>query len=506
MIDMKTLTKEMFLKLAGEYNVIPLAREIVADMETPVSLYLKLQDKNPQYLLESAEGGEKNARYSFIGLDPFCTFVSRGTGCEIRQEGHIKRITSDPFMEIRKLLASYKTPRFPKCPPFFGGAVGFMGYEMVQFIENIGPFKEDLLDIPDCYLTFTRINLVYDHRTKTLLVINNLILDKRKDPEIAYVQGMNTLEEVIRQVKEARSSPAETWNNELPETWESNSTPGSSFDRSKFCEEVLKIKNHIFDGDIFQGVLSRRLTSNYSKDPFLAYRILRSINPSPYMFYLNFPEAQLAGASPEMLVRLESGVVTTRPIAGTRPRGRTAEEEAFLEKDLTDDPKERAEHLMLVDLGRNDLGRVCRYGSIKVKEIFKVDKFSHVMHMVSEVEGVVNDGLDAMDVLKACFPAGTVTGAPKVRAMEIINQGEPVRRGPYAGAVGYFSFSGDMDTCITIRTIVFTGGKAHIQAGAGIVADSQPLREYIETKEKARALLKVLSILQEEEKSRAAGR
>lgn len=502
---MKPIPKDMFLELAKNYNVIPLAREIVADTETPVSLYLKLQGKNPQFLLESAQGGEKNARYSFIGLNPFCTFVSRDKTCEIRRESQVNRVTGDPFLQIRKLLASYKVPKIPDCPPFFGGAVGFMGYELIQFIEDIGPFKEDLLDIPDCYLTFTRVNLVYDHRKKTLIVINNVIIDKGKDPEMAYVQGMEYLEEVVRQVKGSSSYPAVIWDNELSRTWENESMSISPFDQSKFCEEVLKIKNHIFCGDIFQGVLSRRVTLSYNKDPFLAYRVLRSINPSPYMFYLNFPEVQLAGASPEMLVRLEGGVVTTRPIAGTRPRGKTAGEEALLEEDLINDPKERAEHLMLVDLGRNDLGRVCNYGSIKVKEIFKVDKFSHVMHMVSEVEGTANTGLDAVDVFKACFPAGTVTGAPKVRAMDIINKREPIRRGPYAGAVGYFSFSGDMDTCITIRTIVIKNGKAHIQAGAGIVADSQPLREFIETKEKARALLKVLAILQKEDRNSAAG-
>lgn len=503
---MKPISKEMFVKLAAEYNVIPLAREIVADTETPVSLYLKLQDKAPQFLLESAQGGEKNARYSFIGLDPFCTFISRDTCCEIRRGDQANQVSGDPFLEVRKLLTSYKAPKFADYPPFFGGAVGFMGYELVQFIEDIGPFKADLLDIPDCYLTFTRINLIYDHRQKTLIVINNVITNQGKDVNLAYDRGMEELEEVIGQVKESISFPAVTWEKDSMAALEEGSTPpASSMNQSLFCKEVLKCKDHIFEGDIFQGVLSRRLTCSYTGDPFTAYRVLRSINPSPYMFYLNFPEVQLAGASPEMLVRLEEGVVTTRPIAGTRPRGKTAEEEALLEKDLITDAKERAEHLMLVDLGRNDLGRVCRFGSIKVKEIFKVDKFSHVMHMVSEVEGLVNPGLDSIDVFKACFPAGTVTGAPKVRAMEIINTGEPVRRGPYAGAVGYFSFSGDMDTCITIRTIVFKDGKAHIQAGAGIVADSQPFREYIETKEKARALLKVLAILEKEDQRSAAG-
>lgn len=496
---MQDVNLENFLELAKEHNLIPLMEEMVADTETPISLFLKLKDRKPVFLLESAKGSEKNARYSFIGLDPFLTFTSRDKKCEVRSGSEVYNSTKDPFEVIQSLLSSYKTPTLGPLP-FYGGAVGYMGYEMVQFIENVGSFKDDNLDVPDCCLAFCRIILIYNHRNHTLTVVNNVLLAEYESPEEAFYAGEKALKEVVRQIKETIVPSAGNWPLDSMET--KKEAGFSSFSKAKFCSEILKTKDHIFKGDIFQGVLSRRMSFPYSADPFKVYRILRSINPSPYMFYLDFANVQLAGASPEMLVRLEKDQVTTRPIAGTRPRGKTPEEDNILEHDLIADPKERAEHLMLVDLGRNDLGKVCNFGSIQVKEIFKVDRFSHVMHMVSEVEGSLKKGFKALDVFKASFPAGTVTGAPKIRAMEIINKAEPVRRGPYAGAVGYFSFSGNMDTCITIRTMVFAKGEAHIQAGAGIVAESQPLREYMETKEKARALIKVLAILQEGEEKK----
>ncbi len=497
------MTKEKFLELATQYDLIPLAKEIIADTETPISLFLKLKDSNPLYLLESARGGEKNARYSFLGLDSFCNFSSWNTSCIIRKGKSVAKTQSDPLVELKKLLNSYKTPSFASYPPFCGGATGFMSYEMAQFIENIGSFKENLLDIPDCCFVFPRIVLVYDHRRHTLTIVNNVLLNEHKNSVAAFDAGQIGLEAIARQIAEAKLFPAVTgWTaqQEFGENRKKTETT-SSFSKAEFCAAVLKVKEHIRRGDIFQGVLSRRLTGYYSGDPFMAYRILRTVNPSPYMFYLNLPEVQMAGSSPEMLVRLEKGVVTTRPIAGTRPRGSSLIEERVLEEELINNPKERAEHLMLVDLGRNDLGRICRFGSVKVKEIFKVDKFSHVMHMVSEIEGILKEGLDSMDVFKAAFPAGTVTGAPKIKAMQIINELEPVRRGPYAGAVGYFSFSGNMDTCITIRTMIFKKNSVYIQSGAGIVADSEPLREYVETKEKAGALLAVLAILKEGEEN-----
>lgn len=486
-------SRKEFLELSHEGNIVPVYREMIADLETPVSVYAKAFLGNYSCLLESVEGSAKLARYSFIAGEPFLTFRALGDCLELDGEGRKVDEKGNPLSALRELLAKYRAVMIPGLPRFFGGAVGYVGYDTLRFFERLPGGPRDDLGIPDVLLIFPRSVIAFDHYTSRIKVITNARIES--DPEASYDEAVAKIDEVIGCVQNSRPGC-------LHHTTGSSGSGGSlgfqsNMTREDFQDKVRRIKDYIRAGDIFQAVLSQRFEAEMDVHPFDVYRALRSLNPSPYMYYLDFGEVRIAGASPELLVRLEDGVVETRPIAGTRPRGKTPQLDKALEEELLCDEKERAEHVMLVDLGRNDLGKVSQYGSVEVPTFMACERYSHVMHLVSEVKGRIREDKDALDALVACFPAGTVSGAPKVRAAEIIDELEPTKRGPYAGAVGYFSFSGNMDTCITIRTMVFVNGKAYAQAGAGIVADSEPHLEYDETVNKARALFEALRIARE---------
>ncbi|KUK12498.1 MAG: Anthranilate synthase, component I [Moorella sp. 60_41] len=461
-------------------------QEMLADTDTPVSLYLKLGRTPFSYLLESIEGGERLGRYSFLGFDPLLIYSCRADKGRLLQGGGEEEVPGTPDF-LRRLLDELKVTSVPPgMPRFFGGLVGYFAYDLVHQVEKLPARARDDLRLPDIYLVLNRVLLIYDHVLRTVKIV---CLARRDDPE-DYRQAQLRLQRVADLVRrKAGGQPGEGGGLEI------GAAPGgcrANMTAEEFKDKVRRIKEYIAAGDCIQVVLSRRLEVPFEGDTFAVYRRLRTINPSPYMFYLNFPEVQLVGSSPETLVRVEDGVIENRPIAGTRPRGRTAEEDLQLALDLKNSEKERAEHLMLVDLGRNDVGRVAAPGSVRVPQFMAIENYSHVMHLVSTVTGRLAPGRTALDALLACFPAGTVSGAPKVRAMEIIAELEPHSRGPYAGAVGYLGLNGNMDTCIAIRTIVFTRGRAYVQAGAGIVADSDPEAEYEETSSKARALLQAL--------------
>ncbi len=466
-----------------EGNLIPIMRVLPADLETPVSVYLKLRNEGPSFLLESVEKGEQLGRYSFIGINPTLTLVARGDSVSFYGAGNALLDTihgRDPLDVLRETLKRWRPIRVEGLPRFTGGLVGYFGYDLVRFMERLPATARDDLELPDGMWMLADALVIFDHVKHQLLVLANAHLDG--DPTAAYAAAVARIQHVVDRLQQPiehtlppQISPAEEW--------QSNVT------QDAFEAMVRQAKEYIAAGDIFQVVLSQRLTRRTEADPFTIYRALRMTNPSPYMFFLEFPgQLRLIGSSPEMHVRLEDGVAQLHPIAGTRRRGRTPEEDARLAEELLADPKERAEHVMLVDLGRNDLGRISKYGKVHVPTLMAIERYSHVMHIVSDVVGNVRDGVDAFDVLRATFPAGTVSGAPKVRAMEIIEELEGTRRGPYAGAVGYVGFDGTMDTCITIRTIVMKGDRCYVQAGAGIVADSDPTAEYHETLNKAKAL------------------
>ena len=472
-------------------KMVTMCRTLVGDLETPITAFLKLCPNGPSFLLESAAGGEQVARYSFLGYNPF--LVVRGYGHEVEmywQDGRRSTIEHGPFAALRDLLSEYRLPAHPAMPRFCGGAVGYFGYDNVGLVEPVGLPPKDEIGLPDTYLQFMENIVVFDHLSHNLyLIVNRPVVDGMS-PEMVEQAAINSLQDMT--VKLAVSLPE---NDEVMANHTDTCMPVGNFTKSEFVQRVNKVKEYIFAGDVFQVVLSQRFAVTIAEEPFAIYRRLRSISPSPYMFYLQFEDVTLVGASPEMLVRVEGKTVTTRPIAGTRKRGNNEEEDRVLESELVKDTKEIAEHVMLVDLGRNDIGRVAQYGTVKVKEYAKVERFSHVMHLVSEVTGELINGQGAMEALEACFPAGTLTGAPKVRAMQIINELETVKRGPYGGAVGYLDYTGNMDTCITIRTMVIKGGTAYIQTGAGIVADSVPEREYQETLHKARAMFATLGVV-----------
>jgi anthranilate synthase component 1 len=471
--------------LARHGNVIPVCSRVLADTETPVSVWLKLfKDEPCSFLLESVTGGDKVARYSFIGGRPFLTFRSNGTSWEVAGSESEKG-AGDPVAKLRSLLGRYRAVHVEGLPRLCGGAVGYFSYDAVRLFETI-PDKnpgENLLD--EIFFGFYRDIIAFDNREHKLLLITTIYTGDAAPIEESYknaCHSLGSLEDKLA-VRLASSSFS------IKEASESSST----FTREQYERAVNRCKEYIRAGDIFQVVPSQRISVHVEADSFDIYRILRTVNPSPYMYYLSINGVQVAGASPEMLVRVENGVVETRPIAGSRPRGATQAEDARLAAELVKDPKEIAEHIMLVDLGRNDIGRVSAYGSVKVEEMMHVEQYSHVMHLVSNVSGLLRPEFDALDALFACFPAGTLSGAPKIRAMEIIDEIEPVRRGLYGGALGYIDFSGSLDTCIVIRTVVCKGGTAYIQAGAGIVADSVPATEYDETMNKARALLTAIN-------------
>ena len=478
-------TKENDKKIVTKFHTL------VGDLETPITAFLKLCPHESAFLLESAAGGEQVARYSFLGYKPF--LVIKGQGLEMKLnwgDGRQEITKGGPFSALRTLLHEYSMPTYPDMPRFCGGAVGYFGYDNVGLLEPVGELPQDELGLPDTYLQFMENIVIFDHFThKIHLVVNRPVRDG-ESKEIVEQIALESIQEM--QANLARPLPS------LEDTPEAETLrvgiPKGNMSESEFVKRVKAAKEYILSGDIFQVVLSQRFAVPIKEEPFAIYRRLRSLNPSPYMFYLQFEDVTLVGASPEMLVRVEGKTVTTRPIAGTRRRGKTEEEDRALEIELRNDPKEMAEHVMLVDLGRNDIGRVARYGTVKVKEYGKVERFSHVMHLVSEVTGELAPKQGAMEALEACFPAGTLSGAPKVRAMQIINELETVKRGPYGGAVGYLDFAGNMDTCITIRTMVIKDDVAYIQTGAGIVADSVPESEYLETFQKAQAMFTTLGV------------
>lgn len=484
---------EEFLKLSKKGNVIPVYMEVNADLDTPVSAFLKIKQGDYSFLLESVEGQEKIARYSFLGTDPSLIFKSRGRQIEIIDVGKKKSrsfVTKEtPLDEIKKIMRDFRSAGLAGLPLFYGGLVGYIGYDTVRFFEKIPDKNKDTLQIPDTFFILTDTILIFDRLNHTLKIVNNVILPKQagvsKKREL-YQQAIRKIESIYNDFNRfvIQAKPAKQ--------------PGrllinSNLKKSEFVDMVKKGKEYIKKGDIIQVVLSQRFKVKTQKEHFEIYRALRSLNPSPYMYYLKLKDFSIVGSSPEMLVRCENGLVQTRPIAGTRRRGKNNQEDMSLEKELLADEKEKAEHLMLVDLGRNDLGRISKLGKVKVDDFMRVEKYSHVMHLVSGVSAVLDKKrFDIYDVLKAAFPAGTVSGSPKIRAMEIIDELENLRRALYAGSIGYFSFSHNMDTCIAIRTIVLKDGFAYVQAGAGIVADSVPEKEYQESVNKAKAMMEAI--------------
>ena len=488
---MNLISADQFHEYAGQgYNHIPVAREILADLDTPLSAYMKLAGGPRTFLLESVVGGEKWGRYSMIGLAS--NTVLRVTGTSFAVDVGSKTVsvkeTADPFAEIAAFQSQYRVPHVPGLPRFTGGLVGYFAYECVRYIEPRldCAAKPDPLGCPDILLMISDRVVVFDNLSGRVIIIVHA--DPSADD--AYAKAQHDLDLLAERLQQSSiSDPRRAGKREITED-----DFESGFTRDRFEEAVLRIKDYIVEGDVMQVVLSQRLSVPVSAPPLHFYRALRSTNPSPYMYFLNFGDFQVAGASPEVLVRVEDGTVALRPIAGTRPRGASDEEDQRLERELLADEKERAEHLMLIDLGRNDIGRVAETGSVRVTENMVIERYSQVMHIVSNVTGRLAEGRTALDVLRAAFPAGTVSGAPKVRAMEIINELEPVKRGVYAGAVGYLSWAGNLDTAIAIRTAVIQDGRLHIQAGAGIVADSVPAREWEETMSKGRAIFRAVTL------------
>ncbi|MFH1709770.1 MAG: anthranilate synthase component I [bacterium] len=480
-------TKEEFIKLSKKGNLIPVYREIVADMETPVSAFKNIEGEY-SYLLESVEGGEKVGRYSFLGSDPILIVKSKGNKIEIISKGKTTRIEGDPIKELKKILSAYRSVKIKGLPRFHGGFVGYFSYDIVRHIEKLPDKNPDDLKLPDMQFLLTDTILAFDHVKHKICIISNVLVEG--DLDSAYASAVKKIDSLALKL----SRPIKGEGTKLGKGKKLKLT--SNFSRSGFETMVRKAKSHVTNGDVIQVVLSQRFSTKIKGDAFNIYRQLRTLNPSPYMYYLKFKDMKLIGSSPETMVRLEDNVANIRPIAGTRRRGMNTAEDIALEKELLSDEKEKAEHIMLVDLGRNDLGRVCKFNSIKINELMAIEKYSHVMHIASDITGELKPGKDGYDLIAAAFPAGTVTGAPKVRAMEIIDELENLRRGPYAGAVGYFDFYGNLDTCITIRTIVVKGSAVYVQAGAGIVADSVPSKEYQETLNKAKALLKAIELSQ----------
>lgn len=484
-----TINQTEFNTLAAQgYNRIPLVLETFADLDTPLSLYLKLANQPFSYLLESVQGGERFGRYSIIGLPAKTRIVAHGRQVQVVEGSTVVEVIEDtnPLDFVKSYQARFKTPPYEGLPRFTGGLAGYFGYETVRYIEKrlANTSKPDDINVPDVLLTVSEELAVVDNLSGKLYFI--VYADTAETG--AYEHAKNRLSDLAARLRKTVTIP------------ESVATPKteatSEFGEENFKAAVKRAQQYILDGDIMQVVLSQRMSQAFSAPPLSLYRALRSLNPSPYMFYYDMGDHHVVGASPEILVRLENGTVTARPIAGTRPRGGNREQDIALAEELLADPKERAEHVQLMDLGRNDVGRVAVTGSVKVTDNMMIERYSHVMHIVSNVEGKLKPGMDAIDVIKATFPAGTVSGAPKVRAMEIIDELEPSKRGIYAGAVGYLGFNGDMDVAIAIRTGVIKNNRLYVQAGAGIVADSIPQSEWIETQNKARAVLRAAELVQ----------
>ena len=485
---MQITTFDAFKELAQRGTFVPVYKEIVADLLTPVSAFLKVAEHaDYAFLLESVEGGEQVARYSFLGKDPFLIVRARGGKVLIDRAGETTESDKPFTATIRELMAGFHSPFVPGLPRFTGGAVGYLGYDAAAWFEPVELQPAEREDDEAGFMLFDTV-LAFDHVRHRILIIANARISGDEDLESLYQFACAKVEFVERELERALSKTVPPSGHPLEVTL--------NVTREAFEGMVKTAKEYIAAGDIYQVVLSQRFATKTDVDPFTVYRALRHVNPSPYMYFLRVGGRSIVGSSPEMLVRVEGRKVQTHPIAGTRPRGRNEEEDVRLGEELRRNEKERAEHVMLVDLGRNDVGRVSAYGTVRVPTYMKLERYSHVMHLVSVVEGRLDDEHDRLDALVACFPAGTVSGAPKVRAMEIVAELENRRRGPYAGAVGYLDFAGNLDFCITIRTVVMENGYAYVQAGAGIVADSNPTAEYEETRDKARAVLKALELAQ----------
>ena len=491
---MLNLSAEEFFELSKDYNVIPLYTEFIADMENPLTAFLKIKDLGRfPFLLESVEGGEKWARYSFLGYGGSFYVKTYRHYYEIYDRGRVEiGEFADPLDILKPIVRNYKPYRDKNLPRFWGGLVGYIGYDVVKFWEPVPDRNPDPIGAPDIFLVQTDLMVIFDNLSSKLIVLKPVVVGNR-NPLDLYRAAQKEILRVVERLKkplperEFLPVPPKTLDADFSE-WRSN------FTKEGFESIVKRAKEYIEAGDIIQVVLSQRFRKRLKTSPELLYRALRFLNPSPYMFFLKFDDLYVVGASPEILVRVEDGRIETRPIAGTRPRGKTPQEDRELEENLLSDEKEKAEHIMLVDLARNDVGRVAKYGSVKVENLMRIERYSHVMHIVSDVVGELREDRDALDVIKATFPAGTVSGAPKVRAMQIIEELENERRGIYAGAVGYISFQGNTDTAIAIRTAVIRGDEIFVQAGAGIVADSIPEREWEETRNKAKALIKAVEI------------
>ncbi|MDX9713872.1 MAG: anthranilate synthase component I [Dissulfurispiraceae bacterium] len=495
-----------FRSLSKKGNLIPVYREILGDLETPVTAFLKLKRK-PAFLLESVVGGEKWARYSFLGIDPALTVVSKKSSIQVNSYSDMYRAIAEkspkngnPLLAVKNILSSFNPVDVKGLPRFSGGFVGYCGYDIVKFFERVPDNEKPGLDMPDTFLMLTDTLLIFDNLKQTIKIVHNAHINGRSI-EDSYRHAESVINGIIDELRSSRLSQ-----DNMPMPYVALSSEGvdvdhsdfrSNFTKQDFMDAVAAAKEYVLSGDVVQVVLSQRFEADTSAAPFDIYRALRVINPSPYMYFLDTGCEQLVGSSPEILVRVEGSDITVRPIAGTRKRGTTESEDKALERELKNDPKEVAEHIMLVDLGRNDVGRVAETGSVKVTDLMYIERYSHVMHLVSNVYAKLKKGLDAFDVFMSCFPAGTVSGAPKVRAMEIIEELEPTCRGSYAGSVGYFGYSGNMDTCITIRTLIIKDKKVYVQAGAGIVADSVPESEYLETVNKAMGMMKALKSSEE---------
>ncbi len=484
---------DAFQQLANGVELVPVYRRLLGDTLTPVSAFHKIDAGPTACLFESVIGGEKVGRYSFLAADPFLQLEARGREVTVVDSAGTTTFTAeDPLAELKSRVDAIRSATLPELPPFTSGAVGYAGYDVIRYSENLPNAPENDRDLPDLAFAFYDHMVVFDHVNKTNVVIAMARLDKfSRDLKAAYADAQQRIDQIVAQLErpDATLPPADIETGGVPTIkYQSN------FTQADFEGAVRKCVEYIRAGDIFQVVISQRLTLDIRCEPFEIYRTLRVVNPSPFMFYLRTPSVTLVGSSPEIMVRVVEGKVTVRPLAGTRRRGATEEEDRRLAEELLADPKERAEHVMLVDLGRNDVGRVAQYRTVELTDVMTIERYSHVMHITSNVTGQLAEGRDAFDALRACLPAGTVSGAPKVRAMEIIDEIEPHRRGPYAGAVGYVDFNGNMDTCIALRTLVVQGNKAYVQAGAGIVADSQPSEEYQETLNKARGLLKAVEV------------
>jgi len=469
---------------------VPVVKEFLADTLTPISMFEALRKDGARFLLESVEKGERWGRYSMIGINPVGEVLIKDSRVVIR--GDLENVENEqkPLEVLRKIIKRYAISETRhELPPFAGGLAGFLSYDTLRYYERLPKRPKSDLGFPDAHFFVTTEMVIYDHLKNTIKLV---YLMPHDSGEAGHAKALARIEEIARLIK-SNGKP------DILEENNSNFVLTGNFTKRMFMDAVVKAKERIVDGDILQVVIARQLKCTPAPDPFLFYRRLRSLNPSPYMFFMDFKDYCIVGSSPECLAKLENGIVETHPIAGTRPRGKTAHEEQMLSEDLLNDEKEKAEHTMLVDLGRNDIGRVSKIGTVKVEDFMHIEKFSHVMHLVSRVKGQIDPRYDAFDALLACFPAGTVTGAPRIRAMEIIDELEPDDRGPYAGAVGYFDFRGTMDTCITIRSIFFKGNCAYLQAGAGIVADSKPENEYYETENKLGALIKAMGNIREHE-------